>query len=74
MSDPQLQMRRANLDSLPALAIPNGFTMRTYQSGDGLLWEDLTEKTLGFRLNFEKDIKGSPFFRPARARVFYVPQ
>jgi len=70
MSNPQLQMRRANLDQLPPLAIPNGFTIRTYQNGDDILWEDLTERTLGFRLDFAKDIKASPFFKPER--IFFI--
>lgn len=67
---PQLLMRRENLDNLPPLSIPDGFTLRTYRDGDALGWEDLTESTLGFRLDFEKDIMGNPFF--TKERVFFI--
>jgi len=67
---PQLQMRRDNFDNLPLVSLPEGYTLRHYQAGDDIPWEDLTESTLGFRLNFEKDIKANPFFTPER--VFFI--
>jgi len=67
---PQLLMRRENLDDLPALCIPEGFILRTYQDGDGSKWEDLTESTLGFRSDFKKDIMNNPFFM--KERIFFI--
>ena len=67
---PQLQMCRENLDDLPPLNIPDGFVLRSYQDGDALGWEDLTESTLGFRLNFQKDIMENSFFM--KERVFFI--
>jgi len=67
---PQLLMRRDNLSDLPALNIPEGFSIRTYQEGDDTAWEDLTEASLGFRLNFFESIRNNPFFM--KERIFFI--
>jgi len=67
---PQLLMRRKDLSNLPPINIPDGFTLRTYQEGDDIPWENLTESTLGFRMNFAEGMKASPFFKAER--IFFI--
>lgn len=59
----QLVMRRT-LDSLPDLAVPEGFLLRGYQEGDEAAWNAIVGGMCGD--GFDKAIKGHRFFRPER--------
>lgn len=43
----QLEMRRPNLDALPALQVPEGCALRTYQEGDADHWARIMNDCIG---------------------------
>ena len=43
----QLRMVRLNLEQLPALEIPEGYGMRTYQDGDDVHWANIINASFG---------------------------
>ncbi len=44
---PQLEMLRDNLEDLPEIIIPEGYVLRTYESGDDQAWCDIMEGNVG---------------------------
>jgi len=45
--DPQLVMKRDNLAELPALQLPEGYTLRTCRQGDGIHWAQILNESFG---------------------------
>ena len=59
----QLTMRRANLDNLPAPAVPDGFTLRDYRDGDDAEWA-----------GFVAEYCTAPFAEHMKSHRFYKPE
>jgi mycothiol synthase len=76
MSDPftpQLAMRRDTLDGLPALLLPEGYTLRTYCEGDDANWIRIINESFErawTKADFASMMKNDPAFRPER--LFFV--
>ena len=47
MAEKQLRMIRRNLDSLPEVEIPDGYTLRAYQAGDEQVWAEIMSTGIG---------------------------
>lgn len=73
---PQLQMRRKNLENLPEIKMPQGYTIRIFEDGDEVAWCNIINETVSEGQNnwtvekFNKEFKESPVFEPGR--VFFV--
>jgi mycothiol synthase len=62
-------MIRSHLDDLPALAVPDGYAIRSFQegSGDDAAWERIiTESFQRDNSSFEREIRFQAPFRPER--------
>ena len=70
---PQLAMQLDDLSSLPAIELPEGYSLCTFQPGDGQAWCDVIagafggERRLG---QFQTGMCGDPAFRADR--IFFV--
>ncbi len=64
----QLRMVRPNLDNLPKLELPNGYSLRSYQEGDGIHWANIISDSFGGRERTAEDthneITGRDVFVP----------
>ncbi len=64
----QLRMVRPNLEDLPALELPTGYGMRTYQKGDEAHWARIISDSFGGRertaQDTENEITGRDVFIP----------
>ena len=64
----QLRMVRPNLENLPALELPAGYGMRTYQKGDEAHWARIISDSFGGRertaQDTENEITGRDVFIP----------
>ncbi|OIN99266.1 hypothetical protein COY52_01785 [Candidatus Desantisbacteria bacterium CG_4_10_14_0_8_um_filter_48_22] len=70
---PQLVMKRNNLEDLPAIVLPQGYSIRTYKEGDGEAWCDIINRTIGPGWNadlFNTSFLQFPVFSPDR--MFFV--
>jgi len=70
---PQLHMLRPHLRDLPALALPDGYIVRTFQPGDDAHWSriiGLSFQTEPEQMPFDAMMRASPSFLPER--VFFV--
>ena len=71
---PQLCMRRPNLDDLPKVELPDGYSLRTSQEGDGLHWAKIVQESFedpSFNESrFECVMKAHAAYRPER--IFFV--
>lgn len=63
---PQLVMFRPTLDNLPAIQLPAGYKIRTFQPGDEKAWEFIINNSFKYNSNFEKEIKSQKYFSPER--------
>ena len=66
---PQLRMLKPTLDELPALVLPAGFTLRSYQAGDSTHWERILAASFGGepgRFGFDQIMRREPAYRPER--------
>ena len=66
---PQLRMLKPTLADLPALALPEGFSLRSYQAGDGAHWERILAASFGGepgRFSFDRTMRRDPAYRPER--------
>ena len=64
---PQLEMLRNHLDDLPEVRIPDGYGLRTYESGDDQSWCDIMEGNVGQNWTVEKFVEkmsSDPRFSP----------
>lgn len=69
---PQLIMRKPSLDDLPPLILPEGFSIHTHDEKLDSLWEDLVEKSFGYRFSFDKFVRNGGHYRPEY--VFYLAE
>lgn len=68
---PQLVMRRAHLRDLPAIKLPEGYSLRCFQPGDEAAWEKIIGETFSATSYvFDKVMKAAPAFYPER--VFFI--
>jgi mycothiol synthase len=66
---PQLVMRRGSLDSLPAVELPEGYSLRHFREGDQAAWDRIMAETFGPDPDdgrFERDMRKDEQFRPER--------
>lgn len=63
---PQLVMFRKELQSLPSLQLPDGYTIRSYREGDGAAWERIINES------FQKT--GSSFVQEVLTREPFRPE
>ena len=70
MSEPQLILRRANLNNLPTLDLPSGLTLHTHEEGREKEWEELIEAAFGHKYSFDKFIRNGGGYKPEY--VFYI--
>ena len=62
----QLRMRRPNLDDLPPLTVPSGYSLRTYRPGDEAAWAEIMNSEGGIGTGWTPDL--------VRARLIDQPQ
>lgn len=63
---PQLKLKRNDLENLPPIELPVGFTLRHFVDGDERAWERLV---LGIGVcNFNESIRNHRFFKPERVK------
>ncbi len=70
---PQLHMRRSGLEGLPRLALPEGYSIRSYRPGDAARWSRLITESFGGEpedWNFDRIMRPEVSFRPER--MFFV--
>jgi mycothiol synthase len=66
---PQLRMLRPTLAALPALTLPAGFALRSFQPGDEAHWDRVLSASFGGepgRFNFDRMMRADAPFRPER--------
>jgi len=66
-------MLRPHLHDLPALALPEGYGLRTFMPGDGAHWVRIIAESFNAdpaALSFEATMRNTPAFRPGR--IFFV--
>lgn len=70
---PQLVMTRPTLDELPAVELPDGYTLGTYRPGDGAAWAAIITESFQRQddpFDFDRTMRASPAYRPQR--VFFI--
>jgi mycothiol synthase len=71
---PQLCMKRHDLENLPEIVLPPGYTLRTSQAGDSIHWATILQETFGGEewdeARFERELIRHPAYRPDR--IFFV--
>jgi mycothiol synthase len=63
----QLRMKRPNLENLPAVVMPDGYELRTYQPGDEAAWGRIMDTGIGKDWTVEKvwkELIERPQFEP----------
>jgi mycothiol synthase len=66
---PQLRMLKPTLSELPALLLPAGFSLRSYQAGDAAHWDRILAASFGGepgRFSFDRIMRRDPAFRAER--------
>jgi len=67
---PQLCMRRPNLDDLPDITLPHGYSLRASREGDGRHWARIVRESFedgSFDVpRFEREMRGHPAYLPER--------
>lgn len=66
---PQLRMLRPTLSALPAMALPAGFALRSYEAGDGAHWERILAGSFGgepSRFSFDRMMRRDVAYLPER--------
>jgi len=66
---PQLVMKRTDLAGLPEICLPDGYTIRCYEEGDGPAWEQIIGASFGRQVEpgeFDRNIREREAFRPER--------
>jgi len=63
----QLVMRRKNLDNLPDINIPAGFTIRDFLDGDEGAWNAMVGDMC--KEGFDQAIRNHRFFKPERVKM-----
>lgn len=61
---PQLFMRHPNLEQLPPLALPHGFTLHNHIEGTEKNWETLIERAFGNHYSFDDFIRNGGGYKP----------
>lgn len=61
---PQLFMRHPNLEQLPPLALPHGFTLHNHIEGTEKNWEALIERAFGNHYSFDDFIRNGGGYKP----------
>ena len=75
MSEDEITMCRANLENLPNFDLPDGFTLRTYQSGDDATWWQIHERAdplLAHRSGSHREFFGDNFDELHARQLFLV--
>ncbi len=71
---PQLCMRRLPLDDLPEIVLPDGYSLRTSQEGDGRHWARIVQESFrnaSFDESwFKREMQGHPAYVPEW--IFFV--
>ena len=70
---PQLCMKRDNLEWLPPVVLPEGYTLRTSNAGDGPSWALILNEAFGGERNedsFRKEMVEHPAYRAER--IFFI--
>lgn len=62
----QLAMIIEHLRCYPAIPLPEGYTLRSYQSGDEKPWEKIIIEAFHRSQSFQKKIMQDSYFRPER--------
>ncbi|GAA3399870.1 GNAT family N-acetyltransferase [Paenibacillus hodogayensis] len=65
---PQLAMLREELESLPELNLPEGYSVRGFQDGDEAAWERIIQDSFGGERKFDSHMRRDPEYRPERVR------
>lgn len=72
--NPQLCMKRLNLDDLPEIELPGGYTIRSSREGDGQHWARIVREAFADdsydESRFDRDMKAHAAYRPER--IFFV--
>lgn len=66
---PQLAMVRVDLDDLPAVELPDGYSIRSYRPGDAAAWCEIITESFGGKRelsHFEGTMRADFPFRPER--------
>jgi len=70
----QLCMRRATLDDLPEIALPDGYSLRASREGNGRYWARIPREASRDESfdesRFHREMKAHPAYRPER--IFFV--
>jgi mycothiol synthase len=69
----QLQMRRPHLEDLPAVSLPDGYSLRTYRPGDERAWLEICNPAIGMgwdEAELRQKLLDIPWFAPER--LFFV--
>ncbi len=73
---PQLCMKRDNLDGLPPVVLPEGYTLRGSRPGDGRYWSLILNEAFGGERTeetFIKEMVEHPAYRPERILFVCAP-
>jgi mycothiol synthase len=73
---PQLAMQRDTLEGLPPLALPAGYTMRSYREGDDAAWITIINEAFGYSwtaADFISIMKQDAAFLPERLFFIIAP-
>ena len=64
---PQLVMRRINLQGLPPIELPQGYSLRSFREGDEKLWEQIIRVTFeNPKYQFNETMRADEAFLPER--------
>ena len=64
MSKQQLHMRKSNMENLPPLSLPCGFSLQSHVTGMESEWEALIEDAFGHHFSFEDCIIRAGGYKP----------
>lgn len=67
---PQLVMIKKELLSLSSVNLPLGYTIRTFEPGDELNWENIINEAFGNKYDFIQLIQSNDYYRPEL--VFFI--
>lgn len=61
---PQLYMRKPDMEHLPPLALPEGFSLHSFEKGKDHVWEEIIEKAFGAHFSFQDFIVNGGGYKP----------
>lgn len=64
MAEPQLFLRKPNMNDLSPLTLPEGYALHSHIEGQESNWEDIIEEAFGIRYSFEKCIRNGGGYKP----------